>query len=103
IKVGRFGLDPAGGEVDCEVILPLEDAPLTFRQLQRCVAALVLLVQQQRPRFEAILATGEDPARDEGAQLDQFVDQLAALFGVSREEILDQLADAQPPPGATDG
>ena len=34
IKLGRFGLDPIDGEIDCEIIVPLDDAPLTPRLLR---------------------------------------------------------------------
>ncbi|HID06560.1 MAG TPA: hypothetical protein EYP10_05365, partial [Armatimonadetes bacterium] len=30
IKLGRFGYDPRDGEIDCEIIIPLEDGELTF-------------------------------------------------------------------------
>lgn len=87
IKLGRFGLDPLDGELDCEIIIPLDDAALTYRQLRRCLGTLVLLVDQQKPRFEAILATGEDPSVDDGEAFDDFLDQLAATLGMSREEL----------------
>lgn len=92
IKIGRFGLGPGEGDIDCEVILPLEDAPLTYRQFTRCVTHLTLLVEQQRPRFRAILARGEDPERDEREQVEGFVARLAETLGVSADELLDQLA-----------
>lgn len=92
IKLGRFGLDPVDGEIDCEIILPLDDAPLTHRQLRRVFGTLVLLVDQQLPRFKAILATGEDPGEDESAHHDAFLEQVAAVLGLSREELARELA-----------
>lgn len=85
IKLGRFGLDPRDGEIDCEVILPLDDAELSRRQFRRCFTALLLLVDQHAPRFRSILATGHDPARDESAQTANLLAQLADALGLSRE------------------
>lgn len=95
IKLGRFGLDPVDGELDCEIILPLDDAPLTRRQLRRCFNTLVLLVDQHAPRFRRILAHGQDPAESEEAQLDDFLEQVAATLGISREELDRQLASGE--------
>lgn len=99
IKLGRFGLDPRDGEIDCEVVLPLDDADLTHRQFRRCFAALLLLVDQHAPRFRSILAHGEDPARDEAAQTERFLDQLAATLGMSRAELAEHLDVHRPTSG----
>ena len=93
LKLGRFGLDPDDGEVECEVVLPLEDAPLTRRQLRRCLGTLLLLVDQQAPRLRAILGTGRDPERDEARHFDHFLDQLAGALGLSREVLAARLAE----------
>ena len=93
LKLGRFGLDPGDGEVDCEIILPLEDAPLTQRQFRRCLGTLLLLVDQQAPRLRAILASGEDPQRDAGRHLEHFKDELARMLGLSREALDRRLAE----------
>ncbi len=95
IKLGRFGLDASDGEVDCEIILPLEDAPLTYRQFHRVLGTLVLLVDQQAPRFRAILATGRDPVENEDELHDRFLAQLARSLGMTREE-LEQQMQARP-------
>ncbi len=95
IKLGRFGLDPVDHWLDCEIILPLDDAPLTHRQLRRALGTLVLLADQQAPRFRHILATGEDPGEDDEAHLSGFLDQLAASLGMSREELEAELAAAE--------
>lgn len=93
LKLGRFGMDPSDGEVDCEVIVPLEDAPLTYRQFRRCLGTLLLLVDQQAPRLRTLLATGRDPERDVATHFDHFLDQVAEAFGFSREELDARLAD----------
>ncbi len=95
IKLGRFGLDPLDGEIDCEIVIPLDDATLTYRQLRRALGTLVLLVDQQKPRFEAILATGEDPSHDDVEAFDDFLDQLAATLGMSRAELAAHLSTRQ--------
>lgn len=94
LKLGRFGLDPSDGEVDCEVVVPLEDAPLTYRQFRRAIGTLLMLVDQQAPRLRALLATGHDPERDdEQQQLDRFLDELARAMGLSREALARRLAE----------
>jgi hypothetical protein len=93
LKLGRFGLDPVDGEVDCEIIVPLEDAPLTERQFRRCLGTLLLLVDQQAPRLRAILATGHDPEEDADAHHDRFLGQLAALLGMTRESLARHLEE----------
>jgi hypothetical protein len=92
LKLGRFGLDPVDGEIDCEIILPLEDATLTFRQFRRCFGTLLLLVDQQAPRFRSILAGGEDPGSDGEQHHEEFLDQLAELLGMSRQALDEYLA-----------
>ncbi|MBI5830730.1 MAG: hypothetical protein HZB16_00280 [Armatimonadetes bacterium] len=97
LKLGRFGLDPSDGEVDCEVVVPLEDAPLTFRQFRRSIGTLLLLVDQQAPRLRALLATGRDPDRDdEQQQFDRFLDELARAMGLTREALARRLAEDGP-------
>ncbi|MCC7491945.1 MAG: hypothetical protein IT204_06340 [Fimbriimonadaceae bacterium] len=92
IKLGRFGLDPNDGEIDCEIVMPLDDLPLTARLLRRLLGTLVLLVDQQKPRFEHLLATGQDPAGDDDEHLETFLDQVAATLGMTRAELDRQLA-----------
>lgn len=64
VKMLRLEYDPTDGEVQASIELPLEDAPLTERQFNRCLEALVQLVDQDvMPRLQAVLATGEDPGQ----------------------------------------
>lgn len=99
IKLGRFGLDPRDGEIDCEVILPLDGAELSPRQFRRCFTALVLLTDQHAPRWRGILADGRDPAREEAAQTAELIAHLAATLGLTREQLEAFLADEEPPAG----
>jgi len=65
----RLEYDPTDGEIRASIELPLEDAPLTDRQFNRCLEGLVHLVDQEAmPRLKAVLATGEDPGRRALAQ-----------------------------------
>lgn len=66
VKMLRLEYDPTDGEVQASIELPLEDAPLTERQFNRCLEALIQLVDQEVvPRLQAVLATGEDPGHKE--------------------------------------
>ena len=93
LKLGRFGLDPVDGEVECEIVVPLEDAPLTERQFRRCLGTLLLLVDQQAPRIRDILATGHDPEEDPATHHDHFLAQLAGLLGITPESLARHLAE----------
>ncbi len=69
VKMLRLEYDPTDGEIRASIELPLEDAPLTERQFNRCLEGLVHLVDQEAmPRLKAVLATGEDPGRKALAQ-----------------------------------
>mgnify|MGYP000901799641 FL=1 len=86
IKLGRFGLDPHDGEVDAEIVLPLDDATLSYRQFQRALGTLLLLVDQQAPRLEAIAADGRAPhEEDELAHFERFLADLAEASGLPVE------------------
>lgn len=64
VKMLRLEYDPTDGEVQASIELALEDAPLTERQFNRCLDALVQLVDQEAmPRLQAVLTTGEDPGQ----------------------------------------
>jgi hypothetical protein len=63
-KMIKLAFDPADGEVVGYVDLYLGDAQLTRKQIERCLAAL-LLMHIVRSRCEAIVATGKDPGGDQ--------------------------------------
>jgi hypothetical protein len=66
VKMLRFEYDPEDGEVRASIELPLEDAPLTERQFNRCLNWLFYLVDETTmPRLKAVLATGEDPGDEQ--------------------------------------
>lgn len=69
VKMLRLEYDPTDSRILASIELPLEDAPLTDRQFNRCLEGLVHLVDQEAmPRLKAVLATGEDPGRRALAQ-----------------------------------
>ncbi len=59
------------GEVRAVIELPLEDAPLTEKQFNRCLSSLIYLVDAvAMPRIKEVMATGIDPGeRELGEQL----------------------------------
>lgn len=60
VKVGRFCYDPDDGEIYLDWFLPLEDAPVTNQQLERCLKTLFVLAEEVKGRLEHLLETGED-------------------------------------------
>jgi hypothetical protein len=62
VKMLRYQYDVTDGEVRAAIELPLEDAPLTERQFNRCLSGLIDLVDRvSMPRIQAVLSNGEDP------------------------------------------
>ncbi len=60
VKIGRFCYDPDDGEIYLDWFLPLEDAPVTNQQLERCLKTLFALADEVKGRLEHLLETGED-------------------------------------------
>ena len=74
-KMLRYEYDPTDGEIRASIELPLEDAILTERQFNRCLSALIQLVDDKSmSRLQSVLARGEDPGQQTLAErlLDQF-------------------------------
>lgn len=98
VKLLRLEYDPADGEVRASISLPLEDAPLTERQFNRCLEALVQLVDQEAiPRLQTVLATGEDPGQR------RQIEQLAAVVPLFLMACLEGMAALQQRPLRVDG
>jgi hypothetical protein len=57
-KLVQFEYDSASGAVRPVIEFPLEDAPLTVAQLQRCIHGLVQLVDEYYPTLERALRDG---------------------------------------------
>ncbi|MFB2891598.1 hypothetical protein ACE1CI_01510 [Aerosakkonemataceae cyanobacterium BLCC-F50] len=61
-KMLRWEYDPMDGEVRASIGFPLEDALLTEQQFNRCLNALIQIVDSvAMPRIKAVLETGIDP------------------------------------------
>ncbi len=61
-KMLRWEYDPMDGEIRACIAFPLEDAPLTEKQFNRCLGALIEIVDTvAMPRILAVLETGIDP------------------------------------------
>lgn len=62
VKLLRWEYDPTDGEVRASINLILEDNPLTERQFNRSLEALIQCVDAvAMPRLQMVLATGTDP------------------------------------------
>jgi hypothetical protein len=70
-KMLQWEYDPSDGEIRAIIEFPLEDAALTERQFNRCLHALVQLVDEMAmPRLMHVMETGIDPEdEDEGERL----------------------------------
>ncbi|MFZ5926400.1 MAG: hypothetical protein ACOYX1_03025 [Acidobacteriota bacterium] len=55
----QFEYDPGDGEIRAVIEFPLEDAPLTKRQLLRCVHGLVQIVDKYDPMIRGAMTNGE--------------------------------------------
>jgi len=58
-KLVKYEYDPADGEIRALVEFPLEDAKLTKRQLERCLEALVQIIDHYHPMLMVARDTGE--------------------------------------------
>lgn len=83
VKMLRFEYDPTDGEVRASIELPLEDTQLSVRLFNRCLNALIELVDEvAMPRLKAVLAAGTDPGRKNLAErlLDGMPEELLNLL-----------------------
>lgn len=63
VKMLRWEYDPSDGEVRTSFGVALEDVPLTEKQFNRLLGALIQLTNQGMERLQGVLATGNDPGR----------------------------------------
>jgi len=70
-KMLQWEYDPTDGEIRAIIEFPLEDAPLTEKQFNRCLRGLIQIVDEiAMPRLQAVMETGEDPGDiEEGERL----------------------------------
>ena len=85
-KLVQFEYDASDGELRPIVEFPLEDAPMTDRQLMRCVSGLVSLVDHFHPVIQRALTDGDIVFED--APQDSEVEMLSRLLGGFSPEIL---------------
>ncbi len=61
-KMLQWEYDPSDGEIRAIIEFPLEDSTLTEKQFNRCLSALVEIVDSIAiPRLQEVMETGEDP------------------------------------------
>ena len=85
-KLVQFEYDASDGELRPIVEFPLEDAPMTSRQLMRCVSGLVALVDHFHAVIQRALTDGEVVFED--APEDLGSDMIGRLLGGFSPEIL---------------
>ncbi|WP_448561520.1 hypothetical protein [Trichothermofontia sp.] len=70
-KMLQWEYDPSDGEIRAIIEFPLEDSTLTERQFNRCLDALVRIVDEiAMPRLQEVMRTGQDPGDlEEGERL----------------------------------
>lgn len=65
-KMLQWEYDPSDGEIRAIIEFPLEDAPLTERQFNRCLSGLIQIVDDiAMPRLTAVMKTGHDPGNED--------------------------------------
>lgn len=68
-KMLQWEYDPSDGEIRAIIEFPLEDAPLTEQQFNRCLTGLIQIVDDfALPRLQETLATGVDPGDEEAGE-----------------------------------
>lgn len=65
-KMLQWEYDPSDGEIRAIIEFPLEDSILTEKQFNRCLAALVQIVDDvAMPRLQHVMETGKDPGEED--------------------------------------
>jgi hypothetical protein len=64
-KMVQFEYDPDDGEVRANIEFPLMDAPLTQKQMRRCLMALANILDDQHEHISDAIKCGLTPASDE--------------------------------------
>ena len=64
-KMVQFEYDPDDGEVRANIEFPLMDAPLTQKQMRRCLMALANILDDQHEHIRDAIQCGLTPASDE--------------------------------------
>lgn len=72
-KFGTWEFDPSDGDIRLAVEIPLEDAVMTEKQLERIMSMMLGTSEEYVTKIKSILATGEVP-------LDDGADELISAF-----------------------
>ncbi len=65
-KMLQWEYDPSDGEIRAIIEFPIEDSTLTEKQFNRCLSALIQLVDNVAiPRLQEVMETGHDPGNVE--------------------------------------
>jgi hypothetical protein len=68
-KMLQWEYDPFDGEIRAVIEFPLEDAPMTEQQFNRCLEGLVQIVDSMAiPRLRTVMATGRDPGDEDAGE-----------------------------------
>lgn len=68
-KMLQWEYDPFSGEIRAVIEFPLEDAPMTENQFNRCLEGLIHMVDAIAvPRLRTVMATGNDPGDEEAGE-----------------------------------
>lgn len=68
-KMLQWEYDPVDGEIRAIIEFPLEDSSLTERQFNRCLTALIQIVDDMAiPRLMRVMETGSDPGDEDAGE-----------------------------------
>ncbi|MGA1625308.1 MAG: hypothetical protein ACO4AJ_06730 [Prochlorothrix sp.] len=68
-KMLQWEYDPVDGEIRAIIEFPLEDSSLTERQFNRCLTALIQIVDDMAiPRLMRVMETGKDPGDEDAGE-----------------------------------
>jgi hypothetical protein len=68
-KMLQWEYDPVDGEIRAIIEFPLEDSTLTERQFNRCLTALIQIVDDMAiPRLQQVMETGADPGDEDAGE-----------------------------------
>jgi hypothetical protein len=89
-KLIQFEYDHIDGEVRPIIEFPLEDAPLTRKQLVRCIMGMVKLMDEYFPILKNVLETGKIDFAEE-SQKQQVAEGLQSLLEMLPKELLEEI------------
>lgn len=87
-KLVQFEYDASDGEVRGIVEFPLEDSPLTRRQLMRCVHGIVQIVDEYHPVIARAIESGfvDFEGARKGADVEKLAREYYSFLGLKRRQ-----------------